>query len=573
MKLKKSIQGWAFIIILALTSCASPTAAAIPAATSAAQIESIPTTVAATMAGTETAKQEKTAVRAENWDEATHGKDVEPDYSVVFPQDSVNRIDITIGAEQWSALMAEMTGQFGAQGDGTSVDAGNVGNPPRLDGMQPPATGTVPQMPEGGWQPPAGAMQGGQGMPPNGGGGQGMLDIGGETSYVTTTVAFNGQTWNSVGLRFSGNSTLASSWRSGTLKLSFRLDFDEFEDTDPATTDQRFYGFKQLSFKSNAMDNSYLREKVAADVFSAAGVITSKTAFYEVYVDYGEGAQYFGLYTVVEVVDDTVIETQFDDDSGNAYKPEGSGASFAAGTFDEASFEKQTNEDEADWSDIQAVFTALHAETRTSDPAAWRAGLEAVFDVDAFLRWLAADTIMQNWDTYGAMAHNYYLYTDPATGQVTWIPWDNNMSLNGSRGPGGNGQEGGNGQGANNAQGGGRGNGGGRGGQGGMGSLRELDLAAVTEQWPLIRFLADDDVYLAKYRQYLQETIDSVFTPEKMAATFQNYHDLIAPSVAREETGYTQINSIDAFEQALDELIQHASERYNAVEAYLTSAR
>ncbi|HPH98083.1 MAG TPA: CotH kinase family protein [Anaerolineaceae bacterium] len=566
MKLKKTMLEWMLIAILALTGCGSPTAAATLAA-STPQKETTPAVVAATAEAATTAKKEKTAARAENWDEATHGKDVEPDYSVVFPQDSVNRIDITIGAEEWAALMAEMTNQFGAQGDGTSVDAGNVGNPPRLNGMQPPATGTVPQMPEGGGQPPAGGMQGGQGMPPNGGGGQGMLDIGGETSYVTTTVAFNGQTWNSVGLRFSGNSTLASSWRSGTLKMSFRLDFDEFEDTDPATTDQRFYGFKQLSFKSNAMDTSYLREKVAADVFSAAGVITSKTAFYEVYVDYGEGVKYFGLYTVVEVVDDTVIETQFDDDSGNAYKPEGSGASFAAGTFDEASFEKQTNKDEADWSDIQAVFTALHAETRTSDPAAWRAGLEAVFDVDAFLRWLAADTIMQNWDTYGAMAHNYYLYTNPATGKVTWIPWDNNMSLNGSRGPVGNGQEGGNGQGVNNAQ------GEGRGGRGGMGSLRELDLAAVTDQWPLIRFLADDDVYLAKYQQYLQEIIDSVFTPEKMAATYQNYHDLIAPSVAREESGYTQINSIDAFEQALDELIQHASDRYNAVEAYLTSAR
>ena len=142
-------------------------------------------------------------------------------------------------------------------------------------------------------------------------------------------------------------------------------------------------------------------------------MVSAQTAFYEVYVDYGEGLQYFGLYTAVEIVDDTVIKTQFTEDSGNVYKPEGTGAAFVDGTFNEATFEKQTNQDEADWSDIEAVFAALNSNLRTSDPAAWRADLETVLDVDAFIRWLAVDTIIQNWDTYGAMAHNYYLYTEP----------------------------------------------------------------------------------------------------------------------------------------------------------------
>src|SRR5690606_28775359 len=103
---------------------------------------------------------------------------------------------------------------------------------------------------------------------------------------------------------------------------------------------------------------------------------------------------YFGLYTAVEVVDDTVIQTQFEDDSGNVYKPEGTGATFAEGSFDEASFDKETNQDEADFSDILALFEALHASTRETDPAAWRSGLEAVFDVDGFLRWLAVNMVV-----------------------------------------------------------------------------------------------------------------------------------------------------------------------------------
>ncbi|MBN1371325.1 MAG: CotH kinase family protein [Anaerolineaceae bacterium] len=531
-----------FVLLITLTGCA-PRAQSMPLYSS----------------GTEGTNSSEETTRASNWNEATHGNASEPDYATVFPQDSVNRIDITLTEEAWTALQTEMEEQFGEfgtgnrQGDFNNRQPGQ--NPP--EGWEPP---TGQQPPTGDQQPqegnPRGQMPEGQatrqapgnfpqgGMP---GGGMGRMDLG-ETTYVESTIAFNSETWENVGFRYSGNSTLRTSWSNGTHKISFRLDFDEFEGSYPSIEDQRFYGFKQLSFKSNAMDDSYLREKVAADVFRDAGVVSSQTAFYEVYIDYGEGPQYFGLYTAVEIVDDTVIETQFEDDSGNVYKPEGTGAAFAEGTFNEESFEKQTNEDEADWSDIQAVFAALHTVERTSDPEAWRAGLESVFDVDAFIRWLAVDTIIQNWDTYGAMAHNYYLYTDPADGLVTWIPWDNNMSFSAASGPGG----------------GDRGGGGGR-----MGNVRELDMETINDQWPLIRYLIDDPIYNAKYQQYLEETIEDTFEPEKMAATYQKYHDLIAPFVEKEEQGFTQINSMKAFEASLDELTLHAQSRAEAVEEYL----
>ena len=486
--------------------------------------------------------------------QVSHGSEMEPDYATVFPQETVNRIDITLSADAWAALQVELEDQFGAQGEGGGVGVpgrvpGNQGGLPTFPQDQQPPAG-MPTMETGDF--PAGEMPGRiPGAMPGGVGGMGGMEFG-ETSYVTSTITFNGETWESVGFRYSGNSTLQTSWRSGTLKISFRLDFDEFEDEDPTTEDQRFYGFKQISFKSNAMDDSYIREKVAADIFRESGVVSSQTAFYEVYIDYGEGSQYFGLYTAVEIVDDTVIETQFSDDGGNVYKPDGTGATFAEGTFNEGSFEKQTNVDEADWSDIQAVFSALHSSLRTSDAAAWRTGLEAVFDVQAFLRWLAVDTIIQNWDTYGSMSHNYYLYTDPEDGLVTWIPWDNNMALSPSAAPGNLDT---------------RARFGGGGGRGG--GVRELDLRAVSEQWPLIRFLMDDPVYQEQYRQYLQETIEGEFQPEKLAARYQAAHDLIAPYVAREVEGFTQLESLESFEQSLDELRQHALERYEAIVEYL----
>ena len=360
--------------------------------------------------------------------------------------------------------------------------------------------------------------------------------------WVPVSIEFDGNSWTNVGLRFKGNSSLHQSWGRGTNKLPFKLDFDEFEDDHAEIEDQRFYGFKQLMLSSNFSDESLLREKVVADVFREAGVASAHTAFYRVYVDYGEGPIYFGLYTMVEVIDDTVIEEQFEDDGGNVYKPDGSGASFAQGAFDEKSFDKETNQDEADWNDVVALFDALHADERTLDPAAWRSQLESVFDVDGFLRWLAVNTVVQNWDTYGRMTHNYYVYHDPTTDLLTWIPWDNNMALRDDIGRQG---------------------------------VLSLDLSEVDERWPLIRYLVDDEVYGETYTSYVEQTINGAFEPSNMTATYRELHDLIQPYVTGDEgeiEGHTFLNSPEDFDTALDRLIEHANERYAAASDFILSA-
>ncbi len=99
------------------------------------------------------------------------------------------------------------------------------------------------------------------------------------------------------------------------------------------------------------------------------------------------------------------------------------------------------------------------------------------------------------------MSHNFYLYNDPTTGQLTWIPWDNNEALSGGGG-GGFGRRGGNGA---------------------------LDLASVRDDWPLIRFLMDDPEYQALYVSYVEATVNGAFAPEQMTARYQALHDLVAP--------------------------------------------
>ncbi len=419
-----------------------------------------------------------------DWTDATHSKGADPDFDEVFQDDVVKRLDLVITEDRWQTMLDDMTNTFGSLGSG---------------------------------------------------GRSGLLDTDDNPIFVPGEVYYNGKQWYKVGLRFKGNSSLQTTWGAGILKLSFKLDFDEFEDEYPQIDNQRFYGFKKLSLKNNYDDASMLREKAAGDVFRNAGLAAPHTAFYTVYVDHGDGPEYFGLYTLVEEVDDTVIETQFSDDNGNLYKPDGDGASFALGTFDEDEFEKKTNEDEADWSDIQNLFSVLHDDTRTSDPATWRAELDAIFDTDVFLKYLAVNTVIQNWDTYGLMTHNYFLYNNPETGLLTWIPWDNNEALQTGKREG----------------------------------ALALDFSGLSaSEWPLIGYLYADPTYKAIYESYMKDVVAGPFEVNYMQSLYNEYEVLVEPYATSERTGYTFLSSSASFYSAIEALKSHVVQRDFLVENY-----
>lgn len=421
-----------------------------------------------------------------DWTEATHGKDAEPDFDEIFDDTEVKRLDIVITEERWQNMLDDMTSTYGTFGRGSS--------------------------------------------------GPGLTEADDNPIFVPAEIFYEGKEWYRVGVRFKGNSSLQTSWQSGILKLSFKLDFDEFEDEYPQIDDQRFYGFKKLSLKNNYDDDSMLREKVAADIFKNAGLAMSHTAFCTVYVDHGNGPQYFGLYTLVEEVDDTVIETQYSSDEGNLYKPDGDAASFANGTYDTGEYEKKTNEDEADFSDVSSLLSILHDGSRTTDAVTWRANLETVFDTDVFLKYLAVNTVIQNWDTYGRMTHNYYLYNNPDTSKLTWIPWDNNEALQYGK-------------------------------QGGSLPLDFSGLSSTT--WPIIGYMYSDDVYKAKYDTYVQEVVNDAFNASTIQALYATYETLVEPYATTEVSGYTFLSSSASFYSAVSTLKSHVTSRASVVNSYL----
>lgn len=424
-----------------------------------------------------------------DWSDATHGNDLDPDYSIVFNQNEVLRFDITIDSDNWTTMQNDLASLLGSTGG------------------------------------------------PGGPGGPGGMSVTSTTSedpvWVPCSIQFMGTEWYKVGIRYKGNSSLSSAYQSGNNKLSLKLDFDEFEDDFPALKNQRFYGFKQLNLNNNFDDASLMREKVVADLFRQFGLISAQTTFCIVYIDNGTGPQYYGVYTLVEEIDDTAIATQTDDDTGNLYKPDGDAASFANGTYDESELVKKSNEDLADYSDVLSLYNILHSTERTSSPETWQNDLEEVLEVEVFLKWLAANTVIQNWDTYGIMTHNYFLYN--YNNKLNWIPWDNNEALQFGK----------------------------------QGGALSLALTEVGSNWPLINYMMGQERYEEMYENYLLSFIDDVFIPTELQNTYTNYYNLLKNDVYQEELGYSFLQNNADFDAAVELLKTHVQTRNDAVKTYL----
>lgn len=90
-----------------------------------------------------------------------------------------------------------------------------------------------------------------------------------------------------------------------------------------------------------------------------------------------------------------------------------------------------------------------------------------------------------------------------------------------------------------------------------------------SSSWPLIEKLYADDVYRAIYDAYLEEVIDGAFKTIIMIALYDYYAALIEDYVNIERYGYSFLESYDDFDDAIDELKEHAVERDSAVRNYL----
>ncbi len=348
--------------------------------------------------------------------------------------------------------------------------------------------------------------------------------------YVDCEVRAEGRTWFHVGFRAKGNFGLATSLHS--LKLPFRFKFDAFEDEFPETNNQRFFGFQHLSMANHMLDPSNLRAFLTSDAYERLGVPAPAVAFYRLYIDRGEGPEYAGVYSMIEVPDDPMMNRAFGSEDGNLYKPDGGGARFAS--YDEGAFFKKNNEMMPDYSDVEAFVAALNRTDVSAEE--WRRGLEATFDVDLFLRYLAVTRGIDNWDTYGGMPHNFYLYAHE--GRLRFLPWDFDLAMASTK------------------------------------DAEHFALRDIAGAWPLLTRIRGDEVYMSQYLAYLRQVPEDAFDEARLADEIARLRELLSPYLVGEggEQEPFLATSETSFRDGLAELERHVRAQNASLASFLEDA-
>ena len=215
-----------------------------------------------------------------------------------------------------------------------------------------------------------------------------------------------------VGVRLRGNTSLEAQ------KKYIKLDLNEYENLE-------LKQLEKLNINSEKNDPTLLRSRLSLEMYRAAGVMASRVAHTELYIN----GNYFGLYSNVEHLDEEFIQRRFEGSEGNLYKclypatlqdvgPDGDDYKFEE--FGRRVYELRTNRDADDYSDLANFINVLN----DTPDANFECAIEEVFDVDAFLRTMAIDALIGNWDGYAYNKNNFYLYHDVNTGRFIYIPYD-----------------------------------------------------------------------------------------------------------------------------------------------------
>ncbi len=214
--------------------------------------------------------------------------------------------------------------------------------------------------------------------------------------WVRGGFAYKDERFDVVGVRLKGHRSL----RKLGAKSSFMIQLDRFEK-------QRLAGKTRITLNNMVEDPSLMREVLAYRLYRALGVAAPNAGFAEVVLD-GEPQ---GLYAVIESIDKKFLKARFSDAGGPIYEGEWGCDVIPddVGGFDHDGGPK----------DRRALARFAEVAAGSADQLF---GPESPLDVPAFLRFLAVDMYVGNFDGY-RHGHNYRLYFEPGRARWYFLPW------------------------------------------------------------------------------------------------------------------------------------------------------
>ena len=256
-----------------------------------------------------------------------------------------------------------------------------------------------------------------------------------------------------VGFRSRGNESRRLPVKDGKFyKSHFKVKFNEtfgLAKDDPAREhlrQRRFAGMKALNFKWSRHNDwdPYANLSKINELFSYAllrriGVSTPRMSMATLQLRIEGTEVNYGLYGIIEPVDDEFLERRYASAAGDLYKclylgagphlTEESLSGDHVGIKDpdrnyRPIYDLKTNERESDHSALREFVRGINA----LEGQPFVDYVEAGFEVDRFIRYLAMGIYINNLDDYRFLANNYYLYFEPA-GKTDFIPYDFDISL------------------------------------------------------------------------------------------------------------------------------------------------
>ncbi|MCC6279002.1 MAG: CotH kinase family protein [Saprospiraceae bacterium] len=217
----------------------------------------------------------------------------------------------------------------------------------------------------------------------------------GEVPYISGTVRIDGTLISNVGVRIKGGISAYAP------KRPLKIDFNRYVD------DQQYDGMTKLNLQNADVDLTVQREALVYDMFRKAGVKGPRTAYAKVYFN----NTYNGVYIMLEQVDKNFLRNYFADDEGTLYKNKTCALEVDAGPV---TFEH---------------IEALNEILATLSGDAFREALENALATDAFLRYFVLHHFINAVDSPIDVGCNFYVYHEPRSGLLNWIPWDYNLAL------------------------------------------------------------------------------------------------------------------------------------------------
>ena len=215
-------------------------------------------------------------------------------------------------------------------------------------------------------------------------------------SYVAAVVRVDGQEFRSAEVRLKGH----GSFQPITGKPNFMVRLDQ------GSAGKQAFGHKRLLLDNSSQDRSFLRWKLASELFLKAKLPAARVNFAQVKLN----GRALGPYLLVEPTDKVFLQEQFGSATGNLY--EGSNTDV----------EDKLELDSGHASGTQPELKALASACREPDRKRRWIRLQKVLEVDRFASFMAMEVLICHHDGYSLDRNNYRIYHNPKTDRMAFIP-------------------------------------------------------------------------------------------------------------------------------------------------------